>query len=330
MPVEDPEKSRPPGRIRRIIGFLSMLYREYKNFQQANANSRTPARIDQGEADHGVIGSHGINSPGITTPEISIGGINLGGISTGGINTGGFNSSGLNSGRLGPIGMGSGGTGHPGVERSNTLRSTRTSEILPATDKLLVFRSLTGIDNAPTLSTIDILGRSAPNLGLYTRVVRAEKRSALEYWIFSTLINACLGLQIIVAASLTAIGAANGPHTLVTLFGAINTVLAGILTYLKGSGMPAKQKHFVQEWTKIRGHIEQREREFCLEACDLDVREEVAIIEKMYDDISGDFQAASAENAFSFGSRDGRSGLTKLPAPAPALRRAEKKGLLDV
>ena len=319
MPIEDPEKSRPPGRIKRIIGFLSMLYREYKNFQHANTNSRPPAHSVHDETDHGGIGNHGITTPGITTPEINVGGINLGGFSTGGINTGG-----LGSGSLGSIGMGSRGSAHPGVERSNTLRSTRTSELLPKNDKLLVFRSLTGIDNVPTLTTVDILGRSAPNLGIYTRVVRAETRAALDYRTFSILINTCLGLQIIVAAALTAIGAANGPHALVTIFGAINTVMAGILTYLKGSGMPEKQKHLSQEWTKIREYIEQREREFCLESCELDPGEELAIIERMYEDVSTGFNSTPENKG-----RSGRDRLPAIAAPAPALRRTERKGLLD-
>jgi len=323
MPIEDPEKPRPPGRIKRIIGFLSMLYRQYKSFQHANANPRPPAHIDQGETDNGGIGNHGITTPGITTPEINIGGINLGGFSTGGINAGG-----LNSGKLGSLGMGSSGSTHPGVERTNTLRSIRTSELLPTNDKLLVFRSLMGIDNVPTLTTVDILGRSAPNVGIYTRVVRAETRAAYEYRTFSTLINTCLGVQMIVAAALTAIGAANGPHALVTIFGAINTVVAGILTYLKGSGMPAKQKQLAQEWTRIREHIEQREREFCLEECELDPREELDIIERMYEDVSTGFNASIPE------SKSGRNGRDRRPpsiaVPTPALRRAEKKGYLDV
>jgi conflict system pore-forming effector with SLATT domain len=55
--------------------------------------------------------------------------------------------------------------------------------------------------------------------------VSEEKRAALEYRIFNILINNCLGVQIIVALGLTAIGAANGAHTLVIVFDAVNIVM---------------------------------------------------------------------------------------------------------
>lgn len=52
------------------------------------------------------------------------------------------------------------------------------------------------------------------------------------------LISVALIMQLIVAAALTALGAADGNHGAVTVFGGINTVIAGFLTYLKGSGLP--------------------------------------------------------------------------------------------
>lgn len=69
---------------------------------------------------------------------------------------------------------------------------------------------------------------------------------------FSWGINLCLGLQLIVAAALTALGAADGSKSAVTVFGAINTVIAGFLTYLKGSGLPGRFQYFQHEWTKVK------------------------------------------------------------------------------
>lgn len=73
------------------------------------------------------------------------------------------------------------------------------------------------------------------------------------------LISSCLGVQIIVAAALTALGAAHANSHAVTVFGAINTVIAGFLAYLKGSGQPMRYKYYAHEWSKIREYIEQRE-----------------------------------------------------------------------
>ncbi|EEP80757.1 conserved hypothetical protein [Uncinocarpus reesii 1704] len=207
-----------------------------------------------------------------------------------------------------------------------TFRAIPTS-LLPTSDRLAAFRVLTGIDTSPGFSTWEYFQRSATNIGIYARVVRAEKRAGFEYRLFSILINFCLGLQIIVAASLTALGAGNGPRGLVTAFGAINTVIAGFLTYLKGSGLPNRKRYYHGEWTKVRQYIEQREREFCLEGCELDLEEEVAKIDRMYEDVRAEIEANTPDNYASV--RDARN-RTKPVAPRPEdelpSRREERVG----
>ncbi|UNI16562.1 hypothetical protein JDV02_002988 [Purpureocillium takamizusanense] len=159
---------------------------------------------------------------------------------------------------------------------------TSEAALVPPTDKLLVFRSLTGIDTVPTLSTSGHASRAAPNHGIYPRVVRAERKAKRGYRVFNVAINACLGIQMIVAATLTALGAANGSRAAVTGFGAINTIIAGILTYLKGSGLPNRLKFVADEFRAVREYMEQREREFCLADCPLNPYEEVQIVDDMY------------------------------------------------
>ncbi|KAJ5622525.1 hypothetical protein N7528_005757 [Penicillium herquei] len=144
------------------------------------------------------------------------------------------------------------------------IGSSHPENLIPANDKLLIFRSLTGIDSVPALTQGGYLLRSAPNVGI----------------------------QIIVAASLTALGAASGPHAVITAFGAINTIMAGILTYLRGSGLPDRLKAYQNKWKHIREYIEQREREFCLVGCDLDVQEEVFIVESMYQSLKSEMETA--------------------------------------
>ncbi|PKS07582.1 hypothetical protein jhhlp_006187 [Lomentospora prolificans] len=179
----------------------------------------------------------------------------------------------------------------PSVDgRPMTVSLTEPASLIPATDKLLVYRSLTGIDTVPALRT-GHSARTAPNIGLYTRVVRSERSAARGYRVFNVLINACLGIQIIVAAILTSLGAANGPRAAVTGFGAINTIIAGILTYLKGSGLPNRLKYHENEWKAVREYIEQREREFCLADCSLDVHDELQVIEDMYQTVKMELEA---------------------------------------
>ncbi|KAE8384237.1 hypothetical protein ETB97_008234 [Aspergillus alliaceus] len=183
--------------------------------------------------------------------------------------------------------------GLPAEARAKRLAIAKTdaSALIPPNDKLLVFRALTGIDSIPTLNTLHHYHRTAPNVGIYTRVIQAEQFTAQRYRFFSILINTCLGIQIVVAASLTALGAASGPHSAVTAFGAINTIMAGILTYLKGSGLPDRLKHYQNEWRNIREYIEQRERELCLDGCELDVQEEIQYIEYLYEGVKREIEA---------------------------------------
>lgn len=193
------------------------------------------------------------------------------------------------------------GNSTPDLEQGQSKRATGLSvspndpdSLIPPNDKLLIFRALTGIDSVPALTSGGHLLRSAPNVGIYTRVIRNETKAARAYRIFNLLINTCLGIQIVVAAAVTAVGAASGPHSAVTAFGAINTIMAGILTYLRGSGLPDRLKGYQNKWKNIREYVEQREREFCLVGCTLDVQEEVFIVESMYQSIKSEMETTKS------------------------------------
>jgi hypothetical protein len=162
-----------------------------------------------------------------------------------------------------------------------------------ASDRLAIFRRMTGIDSGLAHRSNKKLGvhRPGPNRGIYQHVVEEENAAKYKYLLFSRLINGCLGLQIIVAAALTALGAGDGPHAVVTVFGAINTVIAGFLTYLKGSGLPNRPKFFQTLWSELREFIEQRERDFGREDCRLDVDDVVREVEGMYNDIRAEIEA---------------------------------------
>ncbi|KAL2177265.1 uncharacterized protein P884DRAFT_201521 [Thermothelomyces heterothallicus CBS 202.75] len=166
---------------------------------------------------------------------------------------------------------------------------------IPADNTLMLFRLTLGITAAPHLGFSQSTQRPADNLGLYARVVHAEQTAKDQYKVFSVVINACYFLQIIVAASVTAMGAANANNKAVTAFGAINTIIAGFLTYLKGSGYPARFKYCADEWKKVREYIEHRERDFSLEGCTLDVYEEIDNIREMYELTKRDIEVNQPE-----------------------------------
>ncbi|KAL5347587.1 hypothetical protein ACLOAV_006995 [Pseudogymnoascus australis] len=170
-------------------------------------------------------------------------------------------------------------------------------------ERLIIFRHLTGITSHPSMiqSQFRPGGRAAPNLGIYARVVKNEANAKKGYENFSWLINGCLGLQIIVAASLTALGAADASHSAITVLGAINTVIAGLLTFLKGSGLPNRLSYYHTQWKQIRELIEQRERDFSRPGCDLDVHGVVLMIETMYEEVKKDMEASTPDRFAGFG-----------------------------
>ena len=197
-------------------------------------------------------------------------------------------------------------------------RYPRVASLGAPNEKLIIFRTLMGVgatDELKSLVETDILRRPAPNEGIYARTVRGETINLQRYKVFSLSINVCLGMQIVVAAALTALGAGNGPRALVTAFGAINTVIAGFLTYLKGSGLPQRYKYYSNEWAKVREYIEQRERDFCLEDCTRDVDLEVEIIERMYEDVKSDVEMSGSDSFVSIADQRNRRGV----APGPPI-----------
>lgn len=186
-------------------------------------------------------------------------------------------------------------------------------------DQLNLFRHLVGIISHPSMARHTSFfasgsqpARPAPNLGIYARVVHNEETAKRGYKNFSWLINGCLGLQIIVAAALTAMGAAGASRSAVTVFGAINTVIAGILTFLKGSGLPMRFKYYQSEWKRVREFIEQRERDFIRPDCNLDVYAVVDMVENMYDEVKQDLEASTPDRFAGSRVKTDMSGATKV------------------
>jgi hypothetical protein len=151
--------------------------------------------------------------------------------------------------------------------------------------------------------------------GQYNRVCHREAQAKRGYKFATVFINGCLGAQIVVAAALTAMGAANSSHVGITAFGAINTVIAGILTYLKGSGLPNRIRYYEQEWKRIREYIEQRERDFSRQDCQLDVNDVVSTIEAMYEQVKADIQTNTPDSYISVSDIRARATATLHQAP---------------
>ena len=158
----------------------------------------------------------------------------------------------------------------------------RDLEKLGSIDRLSVFREQVGIIDVMELGP-RASRRPAQNLGIYNRVATEEHKAKLQYYASALVINVCLLSQVIFASALTALGAGNGSHTQITALGAANTVIAAILTFTKGSGLPNRLRQYQCTLRKVREYIEQRERDFAQLDCQLDMDHEMKIIKGMYE-----------------------------------------------
>ena len=125
----------------------------------------------------------------------------------------------------------------PDLERDPRPPPRRSSFDGPLPPKLIKFRNLTGIDTPRNIAG-DYRPRPAKNIGIYSRIVAEETKTRYQYYIMASIIEVSFLGQIIVAATLTALGAADASHIAITVLGSVNTVIAGVQTYLKGQGLP--------------------------------------------------------------------------------------------
>ncbi len=190
------------------------------------------------------------------------------------------------------------------------------------TIQLTVFREIVGINPTPALG-LGSSKRPAQNKGVYRRTCQAESKARLQYYACAATFNTCFLLQIVVAAALTAIGAAKGPHIAVTVLGAVNTVIAGILTYLKGQGLPNRLRQYQSELRKVREYIEERERDFSRLDCKLDLDHEIAIIWRLYEAVRQNNEDNFPDTYHNFTGANGTKPAGTPEAPTPPTKQID-------
>jgi hypothetical protein len=102
--------------------------------------------------------------------------------------------------------------------------------------------------------------------------------------------------------------------------GATNTIIAGFLTYLKGSGLPHRLKYYQHEWAKVREYIEQRERDFSFGVLTADhVQSEVVVVREMYELVKADIESNRPDRFVGTNPQHLRGGAAPSPASLPPL-----------
>ncbi|KAL8689922.1 MAG: hypothetical protein Q9218_004516 [Villophora microphyllina] len=91
---------------------------------------------------------------------------------------------------------------------------------------------------------------------LYTRALRKRRAQNINYSITAALSNTLLLSQIVLGATLTALGASSSSHVLITIFGVANTIIAGLVAYLKSRGQPMRARMFLDDLEHVVDEIE--------------------------------------------------------------------------
>ena len=91
---------------------------------------------------------------------------------------------------------------------------------------------------------------------LYCRAVRHRNNQGTTYVITSTLVNTLLLSQVVLGAALTGLGASDSSRVLITVFGALNTVIAGLVAFLKSRGQPMRARMFRDDLERVVDEIE--------------------------------------------------------------------------
>ncbi|KAI6805886.1 hypothetical protein KC332_g14036 [Hortaea werneckii] len=120
---------------------------------------------------------------------------------------------------------------------------------------------------ASVMSDIFLPSRAAAyrhrNRGLYDRCISQDMKMRVMYSFSHYMISFLYLLQILVAATLTGLSSySDTAGVAITTLGAINTVLAGILAWLNGQGMPVRYRRSRDQFREVVRAIEDAERMF--------------------------------------------------------------------
>jgi hypothetical protein len=116
------------------------------------------------------------------------------------------------------------------------------------------FCSMIGIPPSDTVNKARVNPRS-----LYGRATHQYHGARALHAFMSTLSTTALLSQVVIGAAVTALGASQSSHILITVFGAMNTVIAGIVAYLKSRGQPMRTRMFRDDLERVVDEIENSE-----------------------------------------------------------------------
>jgi hypothetical protein len=143
------------------------------------------------------------------------------------------------------------------------------------------FRKAIGINVGIHDGDIESARRGAR--GLYKEIIANQRQRSVQYYITDAIMYISLGAQIVIGASLTALGPLSKLHpTSITILGIINTSIAGILALMKGQGLPDRLRKDEFEMRKVQDYIEETEARLVLAGDTLTIEEVDDAVQKVF------------------------------------------------
>jgi hypothetical protein len=94
---------------------------------------------------------------------------------------------------------------------------------------------------------------------LRRKLGRKVKHQKAQYHLIGFAFNLLAVAQVMIGAAITALGPTGGEHMLaITILGAFNTSIAGVLALLKGRGFPQRLRRNMVELEKVLDFIQER------------------------------------------------------------------------
>ncbi|KAF1823070.1 uncharacterized protein K489DRAFT_224322 [Dissoconium aciculare CBS 342.82] len=175
-----------------------------------------------------------------------------------------------------------------------------------------------------------------PHDSLYARAQKHRSRQSYTYAFAAAATNTLLLSQVVLGAALTGLGASNSSHILITVFGALNTVIAGVVAFLKSRGQPMRARMFRDDLDRVVDEIENSATMWLgisrgvhgYDAIDTEqavtVRSEVARLTRLYDRAvkintlnDPDFYGTGSPSDPHSATLKARGGQVAIPAAAP-------------
>ena len=120
--------------------------------------------------------------------------------------------------------------------------------------------------------------------GLYKEIIDSQRARTFQYRIVNFLYYFALAVQVIMGAVLSSLGGQAELHkTAITIFGALNASLAGILALLKGQGLPDRFRKDEYNLRLVQDFIEETDMRLAIRGNDITRIELQQLVEQVFE-----------------------------------------------